>query len=117
MAKIVVHAGDFLVGDGSFSFGSFTLKTAAHKIVGETIPVSELLTLEVASEENKQKLAGMLGWSALGFFAFGPIGVLAGLLGGGRRKQVTFAAQFKDRRKLLATTDNATFIKLKAAVF
>jgi len=43
--------------------------------------------------------------------------LLAGLLLGGNKKEITFVAKFKDGRKLLATTDSGTFTKLQAAVF
>ncbi|MGI2002125.1 hypothetical protein [Shewanella frigidimarina] len=54
----------------------------------------------------------------MGALALGPAGLLAGLLlGGGKSKDVTFVAKFKDGRKFLGTTDNKTFTKLQAAVF
>lgn len=117
MAKIKVHAGDFLKGDSAFYFGSFVLKTKEHYISGETISVDELETVEVASEESVKKIGGTVGWGAAGAVILGPVGLLAGLLLGGRKKEVTFVARFKDGRKLLATTDNKTFTELKAAVF
>lgn len=117
MAKIAVHAGDFLKGDGQFNFGSLTLRTAAHSWVGETIPISQLETVEVASEESVKKIGGTIGWGAAGALILGPVGLLAGLLLGGKRKEVTFVAKFKDGRKLLATTDSSTYTKLRAAVF
>ena len=43
----------------------------------------------------------------------GPVGLLLG----GKKKEVTFIARFKDGRKMLATTDNKTFVSLKAQVF
>ena len=117
MAKIAVYAGDFLKGDGQFNFGSLTLRTAAHSWVGETIPISQLETVEVASEESVKKIGGTIGWGAAGALILGPVGLLAGLLLGGKRKEVTFIAKFKDGRKLLATTDSSTYTKLRAAVF
>ncbi len=117
MAKVTVHAGDFLKGDGQLSFGSLTLRTQEHSWLGETIPISELQTVEIATEETVKKLGGTLGWGAVGGILLGPAGLLAGLLLGGRKKEITFVAQFRDGRRLLATTDNATFIKLKAAAF
>lgn len=117
MAKITVHAGDFLKGDGQFSFGSLTLRTDAHPWVGETIPLTQLEMVEPASEENVKKLGGTIGWGAAGAVLLGPVGLLAGLLLGGRKKEVTFVTRFKDGRKLLATTDSATFTRLRAAVF
>lgn len=116
MSKVTIHAGDFLPGKGEFSSGSFMLKTEARSFMGEIIPVKQLASVEIASEENVKKMLGTIGWGAVGAL-FGPIGLLAGVLAGGRKKEVTFTAKFKDGRKLLATTDGDTFIKLQAAVF
>jgi hypothetical protein len=117
MAKITVHAGDFLKGEGQLSFGSIVLKTEDHPWVGEVIPLSKLEMVDTASEENVKKLGGTIGWGAAGAVLLGPVGLLAGLLLGGRKKEVTFVAKFKDGRKLLATTDSSTYTKLTAAVF
>ncbi|MDR1063028.1 MAG: hypothetical protein LBL48_03725 [Azoarcus sp.] len=117
MAKVTVHAGDFLKGEGQFNFGSLTLKTVAHPWMGETILTTQLETVEVASEESVKKIGGTIGWGAAGALILGPVGLLAGLLLGGKKKEITFVARFKDGRKLLATTDSATYTKLQAAVF
>ncbi len=117
MAKIKVHAGDFLEGDARYSFGSLTLRTKDHTLVGETIPITELEVVDIATEENVKKLAGTVGWGVAGAVILGPVGLLAGLLLGGKKKKVTFIAKFKDGRKLLASTDSKTFTKLQAAVF
>jgi hypothetical protein len=117
MTKITVHAGDFLQGEGQFVFGIMTLKTKKHSWSGEQIPINELEVVEVASEENVKKVGGTVGWGAAGGLVLGPAGLLAGLLLGGKKKEVTFVAKFKDGRKLLATTDSKTFTKLQAAVF
>ena len=117
MAKVTVHAGDFLKGDGQFSFGSLTLKTTEHAWLGETIQLSQLESVDVASEESVKKIGGAIGWGAAGALVLGPVGLLAGLLLGGKKKEVTFVAKLKDGRRLLATTDSKTFIKLQAAVF
>jgi hypothetical protein len=118
MAKITVHAGDFLKVPGFLtSNGMILLATEEHPTDGEFIPLTEVDTIEVASEESVKKLGGTIGWGAAGAVLFGPVGLLAGLLFGGRKKEVTFVAKFKDGRKLLATTDNGTYTKLLAAVF
>ena len=121
MGTITVHAGDFLKGDGVVRWGPFngkvSLKTEAHTWVGEDIPGDQLEAVEVASEESVKKIGGTLGWGAVGALALGPIGLLAGLLLGGKGREVTFVARFKDGRRLMATTDSATFTKLKAAAF
>lgn len=117
MGKIKVHAGDFLEGDSSFSWGSLFLRTEENKSVGELIQLTELESVEIATEENVKRMAGTLGWGAAGGLILGPVGLLAGLLLGGKKKEVTFIAKFKDGRKLLASTDSKIFTKLQAAVF
>lgn len=117
MSKVTVHAGDFLKGDGQFSFGSLILKTTAHAFLGETISVTELECVEIASEDSVKKMGGTIGWGAAGALILGPVGLLAGLLLGGKKKEVTFIATFKDGRKLMATTDSSTYLKMQAATF
>lgn len=117
MAKVKVHAGDFLEGDGQLSFGSLKLRTKAHRILGETIPLTELESVEIATEESVKKIGGTVGWGVAGAVILGPVGLLAGLLLGGKKKEITFVARFKDGRKLLASTDSKTFTKLQAAAF
>ncbi|HFU75176.1 MAG TPA: hypothetical protein ENK91_15675 [Bacteroidetes bacterium] len=117
MAKIKVLAGDFLEGDSEYSWGSLVLKTEEHSWVGETISLNQLDTVDIATEESVKKLGGTVGWGAAGAVILGPVGLLAGLLLGGKKKEVTFVAKFKDGRKLMASTDSKTFTKLQAAVF
>lgn len=117
MAKVKVLAGDFLEADGQYSLGSLILKTKEHSWLGETIPLVQLDTVDIATEENVKKIGGTVGWGAAGAIILGPVGLLAGLLLGGRKKEVTFVAKFKDGRKLMAQTDSKTFTKLQAAVF
>ena len=114
---IKVHAGDFSKGEGVYSGVSLLLPTKENPKSKETIHESELQEIDVASEETVKRVGGALGWGAVGAIALGPVGLLAGLLLGGKGKDVTFVAKFKDGRKLLATTDSKTFTKLKAVVF
>ena len=117
MAKLEVHAGDFLTGRSEASLGSFTLRTKEKSYVGEKIPYSELAEVSVASEDSAKRIGGTVGWGVAGAVVLGPVGLLAGLLLGGKGKDVTFVAKFKDGRKLLATTKSKIFIKIQAAVF
>ena len=114
MGTIKSHAGDFGKKDIGFTFGSFSY-WEGFKIV--TIPASELESVEVATEEKVKKVAGTVGWGVAGAVLLGPVGLLAGLLAGGNKKEITFIAVFKDGRKMLATTDSKTFTKLQAAAF
>lgn len=98
-------------------FGQMSLKTKEHPYSGEVIAMNQLASVEVATEENVKKLAGTVGWSLVGAAALGPVGFLAGLFFGGRKKNVTFIAELKDGRRMLATTDTKTFMQLQAAAF
>ncbi len=116
MATIKVLAGDFLEGDGSFTWGVFTLKTNKYFIVGEGIRANQVETFDIATEENVKKIGGTIGWGAAGAALFGPVGLLAGLLLGGKRKEIIFVVKFKDSRKLVASCDTKTYAKIQAAV-
>ncbi len=83
----------------------------------QKIPLTELDTVEEATEENVNNIGGAVGWGTAGALLLGPVGLLAGALLGGKKQEVTFVAKLKDGRKFMATTDKKTFIKLKAAVF
>lgn len=118
MGKIKVHAGDFVNGGHhSFGFGVFHLYTPDHPFKGEAIIGTELESADIATEESVKKIGGTVGWGVAGAALLGPAGLLAGLLLGGKKKEVTFIARFKDGRKMLATTDSKTFTKIQASVF
>jgi hypothetical protein len=77
----------------------------------------EIQSVELMTEDKKKKLIGSAAWGAIGGLALGPIGIAAGLLAGGNKKDVTFACYLKDGRKFMATTDSKTFTKLQALSF
>ena len=116
MATIKVLAGDFPEGNWVCSNDSFTIRKK-HSMVMETIPFTQLDTVNNATEESVKEVGGTVGWGVAGAVLLGPIGLLGGLLLGGNKKEVTFVAKFKDGRKLMASTDSKTFTKLQAAVF
>lgn len=121
MHPIKIHAGDFH-GKGAYGSGwaetpgVLLLPCEAHPL-GERILDTELASIELATEETVTGLGGAVGWGLVGGALLGPVGLLAGLLRGGQKRQITFIAQFKDGRKMLATTDRETFAKLQAAAF
>jgi hypothetical protein len=116
MSTIQVHGGDFLPGDAWFAFGTLSLRTEAHRFLGEKIPVTKLVSAEAVTQETVKKLAGTLGWGAVGVVLAGPLGLLAGALVGGSKSKVTFILAVEDGRKALATADSATYAALLGAV-
>lgn len=116
MASIKVHAGDWAKGGYTYFFGQFTLRRQGAMLT-ETVLATDLEEVALASEDSMKKVGGAVGWGLVGGLALGPVGLLAGLVLGGNKKEVTFVAKFKDGRKMLATTDAKTFTKIQAVVF
>ncbi|MEI8331642.1 MAG: hypothetical protein WCF90_08375 [Methanomicrobiales archaeon] len=111
-------AGDWgKAGNASYLVNTFMLPIPNSWGKFENIPVAQVEALSVATEENLKKMAGTVGWGLVGGLALGPIGLVAGLLAGGRKKEVTFICKFKDGRKILAKADIKVFEKIQAGCF
>mgnify|MGYP001147449312 CR=1 FL=1 len=121
MSNINIHAGDFRKGKyGNFRSGKFHLTSNDGGLFGykgKTYTPDMVEVLDVASEESVKRIGGTVGWGVAGAVILGPVGLLAGLLLGGKGKNVNFVAKFSDGRKMLATTDSKTFTAMQAAVF
>lgn len=119
MAKIKIHAGDFPKGDCQYSSSSISFPWQwGDGLFGKSLDLKkELQHIELANEESVKKWGGTIGWGAVGGVLLGPVGLLAGLLLGGKSKEVTFIAIMKDGKKFLATTDSKTYTSMMALVF
>ena len=123
MATIKVEAGDIDKGAWQFNgtFGAALMSKAStkdHPWKGESINLGlELERTEILDEEKVKKLAGTAGWGVAGAVLLGPLGAIGGILLGGNKKEVAFAAYLKDGRKFMATTDGGTWKKLMAVTF
>ena len=115
MSKINVLAGDFQKGKQS-SFQNDTFYLANGENTEEIFP-EMVENVEFANEENVKRLGRTVTWGLVGGALLGPVGLLGGLVVGGRGTDVTFIAKLKDGRKFLATTDSKTFTKIQAATF
>lgn len=108
---IKIHGGDFVSGimdNNQYVYGFFLLKVPG-KLLREKIPISFVSQLEIATEESVKKLGGTLGWGLVGVTLLGPVGLLAGLLAGGKRNEVTFTCVFRDGRKFIATVSSKLY--------
>jgi hypothetical protein len=114
MASIRIHGGDFNEGRGSLATGFLTLPRQGS-FLGETVPLSAITSVTVATQENKKKLLRMVGGGVAGAVLLGPIGAIGGMLLSGNKASITFVAQINDGRSFVATADAATFAKLQAA--
>jgi hypothetical protein len=114
-----VHAGDFGDGDGSFAplSGMFRLPIEGKLFAQVKVYKAKIEDVQLGTEENVKKLSGAVGWGLVGGALLGPVGLLAGLLMGGKSKNVVFIVRFKDGRKLLASGESKTFTAIQAAAF
>jgi len=114
--KFKVLAGDFAEGDNSFSSDIFILKSKSNNKV-EHIHRNKIASIDIATEETVKRLGGALKWGLAGSMMLGPAGLLAGLLLGGKGKDIIFIVKFKDGRQLLASSDSKTYTEIQAAAF
>ena len=107
--------GKVLAGD----LGKTSLKVGWGKMaIGmQVMRLSSLATVEIATEESVKRAGGTIGWGAAGAVLLGPVGLLAGLLLGGRGKEITFVAVFRDGRKILGTINSKGYQEMLAATF
>lgn len=113
LGRIDVKAGDFTKGNVSqYLRGAFLMKRPG-KMFREKIAVDQIAVLELATEEAVISVGGAAGWGIAGSFLLGPAGLVAGLVLGGRGKEVTFVCKFQDGRKFLGTASAGTFNDIK----
>lgn len=111
-----VHAGSFALGNAHQVVRGHLLMKVSGRFLREKIPLSEITDLEVASEESLNRLGGALGWGLAGDALLGPVGLLAGLIRGGRGKRITFVCRLRDGRKFLATASSAVFAQMRTSL-
>lgn len=122
LGVFTVHVGDFdPKGPNQYLPKSFLgpdrleMKVPG-KMMRESIPLTKIAEVEAASEESATRIAGAVGWGAAGALMFGPVGLLAGALLGGKGKDVTFVCRLKDGRKFIATGPEKVFNIINTAV-
>lgn len=109
-----VVAGDFKPGkEHQFLNGTFTMKRE-DRWRRESIKIEAVDLIETADEENVKRLGGTIGWGVAGAALLGPVGALAGLIAGGRGKDVTFVCKLKDGRKFIGVASTKLYIRMTA---
>jgi threonine dehydrogenase-like Zn-dependent dehydrogenase len=77
----------------------------------------DIASFEIVTEENKASVMGKLGWGAVGAIALGPLGLLAGVLAGGNRRDRVMVLTFKDSRRAMLKGNAKDAEMLQAAAF
>lgn len=112
-----VVAGDFMKGSNHQYTSKAFMMLGEGKFLKERIDVSQVEAIDVASEESVKRVGGTVGWGVAGAALLGPVGLLAGLIAGGRGKDVTFVCKFRDGRKFLGTAPSKVYGKMQADLF
>lgn len=115
MADIKVHFANFPYTEVSTHFGGLNIKTSAFQLTGESITADKYNSLEICTEENVKKIGGAVGWGVVGGVLAGPVGILAGALLGGNKKQVTFILELTDGRQLMGSVDLKAYTAMQAS--
>lgn len=93
--------------------------TAKHLWGGEEYRFGkdkDITSVDLLDEEKVKKLAGTAGWGLAGAALFGPLGAIGGILLGGNKKEIAFAAYLEDGRKFMGTTDGKGWKRIIAAM-
>ncbi len=125
-----VLAGDFQTRTGSGAQANFIY---SHPIGQFTFPdpnkelwfwprhvtyyMDSVEEIQEITDENKVKVLGVAGWGALGGLALGPLGLIAGMVLGGRGKVVVCAVKFKDGKQALLEVNQKEWTNIVAARF
>jgi hypothetical protein len=117
MAEVNVHAGDSGGGVANANFDTGLIHFPRRDHAGGFDYLDNIAEVAVADENSVKRLEGTIGWGAIGALLLGPVGLLAGLLLGGKRTEVTFVAKFENGEKMLATTAKDTYKKLPTRIF
>jgi len=117
MAQLNVLAGDFQVISGRSHWwrGKLLMKRNG-KFFRESIRAGQIESVQLASEEAVLSLGGAAAFGTAGALLLGPVGLLAGLVLGGRGKETTFICKLTDGRKFMATARTHVFKELEKVV-
>jgi hypothetical protein len=102
---ITVLAGDWPAGIACAVTGT-SIQMGA--LFGPTIGVSEIASVEVVTERDHASILGKIGWGFVGGLV-GPLGALAGLIGGGQRHEKIMTLELIDGRRALLRCTEASY--------
>lgn len=121
MAKVL--GGDWAENSGAaiqkqpFSGKFDALVLTRGMFQSDKLRKESIVSVDLINEENQKSIAGKLGWGAVGAIALGPLGLLAGVLGGGNKNIMVVAVSFRDGRKVLLQGKSNELMPLIGAAF
>ena len=116
--SFTVLAGDFATDKGACQIaGGFLYMKQPGRWLREKIPASEILSIDVASQESAKSFGGAAAAGLAGGLLLGPVGLLAGVMAGGNKSVVTFTMTLRDGRRCLCAAEGGAYQSLQAATF
>ncbi|MEQ8448246.1 MAG: hypothetical protein RIB97_01030 [Nitratireductor sp.] len=113
---MTVLAGDYKK-DCDVRFAGDRLQIQKGIFSFEHINVADTSSFEVVTEENRASILGKVGWGAVGALALGPLGLLAGVIGGGNRRDRVMLIETRDGKRLLLKGGAKDVEKFTATTF
>ncbi|AKR55736.1 hypothetical protein XM25_07977 [Devosia sp. H5989] len=83
----------------------------------DRVPMGEIASCTLVTQENQTSILGKVGWGAVGAVALGPLGLLAGVIGGGNHSHRVVVFETADGRKAMVRCSAAEAEALLAASF
>jgi hypothetical protein len=107
MAQLDVLAGDFAISRGRSHWwrGKLLMKRNG-KFFRENIQPRQIESVQLS-------VGGAAAFGTAGALLLGPVGLLAGLVLGGRGNKTTFICKLTDGRKFIATANTKVFKELE----
>ncbi len=120
MADIKILAGDW-EKPYKFIITPFSGKKPTLSVMKgmemETFNKYHIASIDMVNEETKNSVLAKAGWGAAGAVVLGPLGLLAGVLGGGNKRKTVVSVVLKDGRKALLECDPKTLKKLLSLMY
>ncbi|MGO1163287.1 hypothetical protein ACTOV4_15235 [Brucella sp. C7-11G] len=87
------------------------------RVFGPEYSDSEVVSIDLLTEQNSTSVFKKAGWGAVGGLALGPLGMFAGLLGGGNRHEKIVAIEFTDGKRALLQVDTKSYAEIMRLAF
>lgn len=87
------------------------------RVFGPEYSDTEVVSIDLLTQQNSTSVFKKAGWGAVGGLALGPLGMFAGLLGGGNRHEKIVAIEFTDGKRALLQVDTKSYAEIMRLAF
>lgn len=75
------------------------------RVFGDEYGADEIASIDIVTEQNSTSIVAKVGWGFAGSVLLGPLGMFAGLLGGGNRHEKVVAMELVSGKRALLQCD------------